>query len=68
MMQQRLQTAIVDGAIEEPKRRQLKQDWNVGLSRHTALFHDWEDTSQQINAGMGDRVCYVHFEPLKTIE
>lgn len=63
-----LDMLCVHGNLEANKLRQIKQEWNQVRDKHNLTIKTWEDTAKNLNAAIGERICFDHFQSLKTIE
>lgn len=63
-----LDGACTHGGLEPHALRRLKQEWNQARDRHNLTIKCWEDMAKNLNAGLGDKVCFDNFESLKTME
>jgi len=63
-----LDMLCVHGNLEATKLRGIKQEWNQVRDKHNLTIKTWEDAAKTLNAALGERICFDHFQSLKTIE
>lgn len=66
--QRQLDMLCVHGNLEAAKLRRIKQEWNQVREKHNLTIKAWEDTAKNLNAAIGERICFDRFQSLKTIE
>lgn len=63
-----LDMLCVHGNLEATKLRQIKQEWNQVRDKHNLTIKTWEDAAKNLNAAIGEGICFDHFQSLMTIE